>query len=85
MNNKPMSIRRMELINQIADLINTSELPPYIVEAILKDFLQTVTAAVQKQYMADLQSLQEGEKTDGDNQDDSGKSARSNNRSRQRK
>lgn len=47
--NKPMSIVREELISGIIGVINNSGLPLYFVEPILKELLNEVSEAAQKQ------------------------------------
>lgn len=52
--NKPITIVRAEFISNLANLINTSGLPPFIVESILKDVYVEVRNAAQKQYEMDV-------------------------------
>ena len=52
--NKPITIVRAEFISNLANLINTSGLPPFIVEPILKDVYIEVKNAAQKQYEMDV-------------------------------
>lgn len=52
--NKPITIVRAEFISNLANLINTSGLPPFIVEPILKDVYIEVKQAAQKQYEMDV-------------------------------
>lgn len=51
--NKPMSLIREEVKKELADTINNSNLPPFIIEPILQDFLREVHVAVVKQYEND--------------------------------
>ena len=52
---KPMTIVREELIDNIANLINTSTLPFFVIEDILKNFLKEVHIASQHQMEVDKQ------------------------------
>ena len=52
--NKPITIVRAEFISNLSNLINTSGLPPFIVESILKDVYVEVRNAAQKQYEMDV-------------------------------
>lgn len=47
---KPISVVRQEFIEKIVDEVNTCGLPLFVVEPILKDLLNEVSAAVKKQY-----------------------------------
>lgn len=47
---KPLSVVRQEFIEKIVEEINTCGLPLFVVEPILKDLLNEVSAAVKRQY-----------------------------------
>lgn len=47
--NKPMSVVRDELIDNIVDAINNSGLPLYIIEPILKDMFIEVSEGAKRQ------------------------------------
>lgn len=51
---KPITIVRAEFISNLANLINTSTLHPFIIEPILKDVYFEVKNAAQKQYEMDV-------------------------------
>lgn len=51
--NKPLTVIYEELKKEMADLINNSGLPAFMVEAILKDFLTETRIASQRQYQLD--------------------------------
>ena len=53
--NKPITIIREELKAQIAEVINNSGLPAFVVEPILQEFLFEVKNAVMLQYENDKQ------------------------------
>lgn len=56
---KPISVARAEFISLLTDLINTSALPPFIIEPILKDMYSDVRMLSQKQLEADTKRYQE--------------------------
>lgn len=47
---KPITVLRQELINTIADAINSSGLSPVLIVPILKDMLAEAQLAMQRQY-----------------------------------
>jgi hypothetical protein len=47
---KPLSVVRQEFIEKIVEEINNCGLPLFVVEPILKDLLNEVSASVKKQY-----------------------------------
>lgn len=51
--NKPTTIIRQEFIDNLKNLINSSELPAFVIEPILKDFLEEVKMIAKKQYELD--------------------------------
>ena len=64
---KPASVRRMELINTLSQAINTSRLPPYVIEPILADLMRQARANTMRQYQADMarwKEAKEEESTD---------------------
>ena len=50
---KPSSVARVEFIDNIADIINNSELPAFVMEPILRDMYFEVQNAAKKQYESD--------------------------------
>lgn len=50
---KPSTIVYEEFKQNLANLINNSGLPAFIVEPVLRDFLTETQIMAQKQYMAD--------------------------------
>lgn len=56
---KPMSVVRAEFINSLKDLINSSMLPLFVIEPILKDMYNHVYLASQRQYEADAKMYDE--------------------------
>lgn len=56
---KPMSVLRAEFINSLTDLINNSKLPPFVVEAVLKDMYTDIKIVSQRQLESDYKKYQE--------------------------
>lgn len=50
---KPISLVRMEFIDNLVNLINSSQLPAFIIESILKDTYKDMSLIAQKQYEKD--------------------------------
>lgn len=50
---KPITLLREDLISDIAKAINESKLPAFVVEGVLKDFINEVHIASQRQLEAD--------------------------------
>lgn len=51
--NKPITLVVEETKTKLADIINTSGLPPFVIEPILSTFLQEAHAASKRQYEID--------------------------------
>lgn len=51
--NKPSTIIYEEFKQDLANLINKSGLPAFIIESVLKDYLVEVKALAQRQYQMD--------------------------------
>lgn len=56
---KPVTVARAEFVSNLTDLINGSELPAFIIEPILKDFLNDVRAIAQRQLEQDTIQYQQ--------------------------
>ena len=63
---KPVSVARVELIENIAKTINESKLPPYILIPIMEDFLRQAQNATKRQYEAELVMWQESLKQESE-------------------
>ena len=50
---KPISLVRMEFIDNLVNLINSSQLQAFIIESILKDTYKDMSLIAQKQYEKD--------------------------------
>lgn len=51
--NKPITLVIEETKTKLADIINTSGLPPFVIEPILSTFVQEAHAASKRQYEID--------------------------------
>lgn len=51
--NKPITMVREETKKALADVINNSGLPPFVIEPILVEFLNETRYAAQQQYEAE--------------------------------
>ena len=71
--NKPITIVRAEFISNLANLINKSTLPPFVIEPILKDVYFEIRDAAQKQYEFDVKKYEQQlkEKAKDTNKNDS--------------
>lgn len=71
---KPISLKIKEFKNDAVNLVNTSGLPLFIVEPILKEVLVAVQNKSEQEYQQDKlryeQSLNEESKEKGENQND---------------
>lgn len=56
---KPITLLREDLISAIAKTINESKLPAFVVEGVLKDFINEVHIASQRQLEADRKKWEE--------------------------
>lgn len=71
---KPISLKIKEFKNDAVNLVNTSGLPLFIIEPILKEVLVAVQNKSEQEYQQDKlryeQSLNEESKEKGENQND---------------
>lgn len=56
---KPIMLIRKETIEKLANVINESGLPAFIIEPILKDFLSETKIAMQKQFEVEKSQYEE--------------------------
>ena len=56
---KPITVARAELQQGIADLINGSGLPAFVIADVLTGFLQQASALEQRQLEADMKAWEE--------------------------
>lgn len=55
---KPIMLVREDFINNLTREINESGLPPFVIEPILKDFLNETRIAMRKQYELEKQTYE---------------------------
>lgn len=56
--NKPATIVYEELKRDIAELINASSLPPFVLESLIKDFFIEISDVAKKQYEYDKEQYE---------------------------
>jgi len=56
---KPSTVLRQEFIDNLAELINKSELPAFVLADILKNTLQVTLELAEKQYLVDKAKWEE--------------------------
>lgn len=56
--NKPITIIYEELKRDIAELINASNLPPFVLESLIKDFFIEISDVAKKQYEHDKEQYE---------------------------
>lgn len=56
---KPITVARAEFIENLTSLINTSGLPSFMIEPILKDFLSDIRLMAQQQLETDRKRYNE--------------------------
>lgn len=56
---KPMTVARQEFIKGLADLINNSMLPPFVIEDVLKDTYNKMAVLSKQQLENDTKSYYE--------------------------
>ena len=61
--NKPITIIKEEVVNDIANVINNSMLPAFVIENILKDMYLEAKAMAQRQYEIDKERYEESLKS----------------------
>lgn len=62
---KPMSVVRNEFINEMTELINNCQLPPFVIEAVLKDMYMDVKLFAQRQLESDLKKYKTSQDSKG--------------------
>ena len=77
--NKPITMLRQEFINNLTNTINKSKLSAFIIEPILKDFLEEIRIIAKKEYELDkknyedyLSNKEKGNDDNDDNDDNEG-------------
>ena len=57
--NKPILVARADFIKALADLINNSGLPSYMLEPVVKDALSDIRRVMNQQFEDELKAYQE--------------------------
>ena len=65
--NKPITVIYEEFRQNLADLINNSGLPAFIIEPILQNYLNETRLAMNKQYQIDKDKYEKSLKASEDN------------------
>lgn len=63
---KPISIKRAEMIERIYTAINAAQLPAFVVSDVLKGILATAEEAAQHQLQQDLAAYSQEQKQDNE-------------------
>lgn len=63
---KPMTVARHEFVNALTELVNNSQLPAFVLEAVLKDVYMDIKLIAQRQLENDLKRYGEAQKKAGD-------------------
>lgn len=56
--NKPVSVAYEDLKSGIAELINASNLPAFVIESVIKEFLIEISDVAKKQYKYDKEQYE---------------------------
>lgn len=68
---RPVTVRVNQLKTDIQKSVLRSELPPFLIEMILSEYLTGIRMVAQKEYAEDLESWEKSQKEkDGDIQND---------------
>ena len=51
---KPLTVARHEFVSALTNLVNESQLPPFVIEAVLKDVYTDIRIVAQKQLENDM-------------------------------
>ena len=60
--NKPFVVKRQEFINNLTNLINESDLPPFVIEPILKEYHSIVVEAHMEQLRIEAEQWAKAQK-----------------------
>lgn len=55
---KPITVVREEFVAALSNLINTSKLPPFVIEPILKDMYNDIKLLARRQYEQDKEQYE---------------------------
>ena len=56
---KPVSVARQEFIEKLIDLINSSQLPPFVLHPIMKDITNDLANSANQQYLAEKKQYED--------------------------
>ncbi len=70
MNNKPITLIREDFINNLSNVVNTCELPMFVVEDILRQFTTEVSLLAKQQIEIDRRNYEAGLQTERHKKDD---------------
>lgn len=54
--NKPITIERQEVLQKLVDIVNSAQLPAFVVVDMLEDILQSMRTVARQQYERDLKT-----------------------------
>lgn len=60
---KPLTVARHEFVSALTNLVNESQLPPFVIEAVLKDVYTDIRIIAQRQLESDLQKYRASQST----------------------
>ena len=60
---KPLTVARHEFVSALTNLVNESRLPPFVIEAVLKDVYTDIRIIAQRQLESDLQKYRASQST----------------------
>lgn len=60
---KPLTVARHEFVEALTDLINRCQLPPFVIEAVLKDAYTDIRIIAQRQLESDMQKYHASQTT----------------------
>lgn len=60
---KPLTVARHEFVEALTDLINGCQLPPFVIEAVLKDVYTDIRIIAQRQLENDLKKYRASQST----------------------
>lgn len=63
---KPMTVARHEFVGALTDLVNNSQLPAFVLEAVLKDVYNDIRMIARQQLEKDMESYHAAQQKKGD-------------------
>lgn len=65
---KPITVAQYEFVAELRELVNSSPLPYFVIESILKDFYADVKLLSKQQLESDMERYKKTQKENGDAQ-----------------